>query len=91
MWRQTHVLCGRTTFRAQLNYVHNYYGPYAHCSLDKGVAYTGGRGCNSVSFPQHHSRFGHRQWVGVPLEMKTQSNKGHGRKDAQAMQGCMGY
>ena len=22
------------------NYVHNYYGPYAYCSLDKGVAYT---------------------------------------------------
>ena len=23
-----------------INYVHNYYGPYADCSLDKGVAYT---------------------------------------------------
>ena len=27
-----------------LNYVHNYYGPYAYCSLDKGIAYTGGGG-----------------------------------------------
>ena len=26
------------------NYVHNYYGPYAYCSLDKGVAYTRGGG-----------------------------------------------
>ena len=24
--------------------LHNYYGPYAYCSLDKGVAYTGGGG-----------------------------------------------
>ena len=27
-------------FRTKLNYAHNYYGPYACCSLDKGVAYT---------------------------------------------------
>ena len=26
------------------NYSHNYYGPYAYCSLDKGVAYTRGGG-----------------------------------------------
>ena len=44
MWRQTHVLCGRTTFRTQLNYVHNYYSPYTYCSLDEGVAYTRGEG-----------------------------------------------
>ena len=25
-----------------VNYVQNYYGPYAYCSLDKGVAYTRG-------------------------------------------------
>ena len=24
------------------NYVHDYYGPYAYCSLDQGVAYTRG-------------------------------------------------
>ena len=27
-----------------ISYVHNYYGPYAYCSLDKGVAYTRGGG-----------------------------------------------
>ena len=27
--------------------VRNYYGPYAHCSLDKGVAYT--RGGDSIN------------------------------------------
>ena len=31
-------------FVRKLNYVHNYYGPYAYCSLDKGVAYTKGGG-----------------------------------------------
>ena len=31
------------------NYVHNYYGPYAYCSMDKGTAYTkGGGGCNGI-------------------------------------------
>ena len=29
MTTHTHILCGRTTFHTQLNYVHNYYGPYA--------------------------------------------------------------
>ena len=59
--RQTHVLCGHTTFRKQLNCAHNYYGPYAYCSLDKGVAYTrrrrrggGGGGCLKP-----HERCGH--------------------------------
>ena len=30
------------SYEATLHYVHNYYGPYAHCSLDKRVAYTMG-------------------------------------------------
>ena len=40
--RQNHVLCGRTTFVPnQIRYQHS---PYAHCSLDKGVPFTGGWG-----------------------------------------------
>ena len=36
----------------------NYYGPYAYCSLDKGVAYTGGGGGS------HCGHLGHRgKWV----------------------------
>ena len=38
--------------------VHNYYGPYAYCSLDKGVAYTNGGGPGTLSYaslecPEH--------------------------------------
>ena len=31
--------------------VRNYYGPYAHCSLDKGVAYLQSGGKSSITSP----------------------------------------
>ena len=44
-------------FVRNYNYVHNYYGPYAYCSLDKGVAYTGGGGYYAVDKPRHASSY----------------------------------
>ena len=42
--------------------VHNNYGPYAYCSLDKGVAYTKGGGASSglgMLSQWHHERAAH--------------------------------
>ena len=45
------------SYVAALHFVHNYYGPYAYCSLDKGVAYTRGGGPSGDS-PVSTSKWG---------------------------------
>ena len=51
------------------------YGPYAHCGLDKGVAYTGGGGGLKTHFGKVEIKMGPH--TGVLLFMNKRNNHKH--------------